>query len=193
MQNTPIEIQSKELLSDNRFKLYKVTYESLQNNGERESQTEEVYDAGNGATVLLYNPTKSTVILTRQFRLPAFFNGDKTGMLLETCAGLLDDDTPEDCARKEAREETGYHINEVKKVFECYMSPGSVSEMVHFFVAEYTDDMKVSKGGGLDQEHENIEVLEMDFDTACNMIGTGEIKDGKAIMLLQYAKIGGLV
>ncbi len=193
MKNDTIKIKSKELLSDNWYKLYKLTYEFEQKNGTLETHTREVYDRGNGATILLYNRKKRTVILTSQFRLPTFINGNTSGMLIEACAGLLDKDNPEDCIRKETQEETGYKISEVKKIFESYMSPGSVTEILYFFVAEYDKEMKVSDGGGLEEEQENIEVLELDFEEAFGMIYTGEIRDAKTIMLLQYAKIHELV
>ena len=152
----------------------------------------ETYDRGNGATILLYSPLKKTVVLTRQFRFPAFVN-EHDGMLIETCAGLLDQDDPHTCIRKETQEETGYRIENVRKVFEAFMSPGSVTERLHFFVGEYSDQDKVSEGGGLEAEGEEIEVLELPLDEALAMIDTGEIKDGKTIMLLQYAKLQGLM
>jgi nudix-type nucleoside diphosphatase (YffH/AdpP family) len=137
----------------------------------------------------LYNRAAATVILTRQFRLPTFINGNPDGMLIEACAGLLDKDNPEDCIRRETEEETGYKITDVRKVFEAYMSPGSVTEILYFFVAEYTKDMKVTDGGGVAHEQENIEVLEIPFEKALGMMETGEIKDGKTIMLLQYLQL----
>jgi len=191
--NKRIKIKETELLSDNWYVLNKVTYEYQNKNEEWETHTRETYDRGNGATILLYNKKQKTVILTRQFRLPTFVNGNESGMLIETCAGLLDKDNPEDCIKKETEEETGYKVTKVKKIFESYMSPGSVTEILYFFVAAYEKDMKVSEGGGLQEEQENIEVLEIDFDEAFNMIYTGEIKDGKTIMLLQYAKIHNLI
>ncbi|MFK7933427.1 MAG: GDP-mannose pyrophosphatase NudK [Saprospiraceae bacterium] len=193
MQNANIKIQKTEILSDNWYTLNKVTYDYQKKNGEWETHDREAYDRGNGATILLYNRTKKTVILTRQFRLPTYINGNETGMLIEACAGLLDKDNAEDCIKKETEEETGYRITNVQKIFESYMSPGSVTEILYFFVAEYDQNMKVSEGGGLAEEQENIEVLELDFDQAFSMIQTGEIKDGKTIMLLQYAKINGLI
>ncbi len=193
MSNDRVKIQHTELLSDNWYTLKKVTYKYLQDDGKWVTHAREAYDRGNGATILLYNPGSRRVILTRQFRLPTFLNGNETGMLIEACAGLLDKDNAEDCIRKETEEETGYKISKVQKVFESYMSPGSVTEILYFFVAEYDHNMKVSEGGGLQHEQENIEVLELDFDEAYNMIHTGEIRDGKTIMLLQYAKIQNLV
>lgn len=193
MKNDRIQIQKTEVLSDNWYTLNKVTYSYQKQNGEWETHSREAYDRGNGATILLYNKKSRTVILTRQFRLPTYVNGNDSGMLIEACAGLLDKDKPEDCIRKETEEETGYRISKVEKVFESYMSPGSVTEILYFFVAAYDKEMKVSEGGGLEEEQENIEVLELPFEEAYNMIQTGEIKDGKTIMLLQYAKIHELV
>ncbi|MEW7290850.1 GDP-mannose pyrophosphatase NudK [Aquimarina sp. 2304DJ70-9] len=193
MKNDTIKITKKEILSDNWYTLHKVTYEYLKKNGTWEIHTREAYDRGNGAVILLYNPISKKIILTRQFRLPTYINGNETGMMIEACAGLLDQDNPEDCIRKETEEETGYRISKVEKVFESYMSPGSVTEILYFFIAEYTEDMKVSEGGGIVEEQENIEVLELDFDNALNMMYTGEIKDAKTIMLLQYAIINDLL
>lgn len=138
---------------------------------------------------MLYNTVSRTIILTRQFRLPTYINGNETGMLIEACAGLLDQDNPEDCIRRETEEETGYKISKVEKIFEAYMSPGSVTEILHFFIAEYSNDMKITDGGGLEEEGENIEVLELSFNDALSMIDTGEIKDAKTIMLLQHLRI----
>ena len=138
-----------------------------------------------------YSQSKK-VILTRQFRLPTYLNGNKGGMLIETCAGLLDQDSPEVCVVKEAEEETGYKISNPEKVFEAYSSPGSLTELMHFFIAEYTDERKVSEGGGLDEEKEFIEVLEYPFEDAYKMIFSGEIKDTKTLLLLQHLKIKGV-
>jgi GDP-mannose pyrophosphatase NudK len=184
-----IKIVKEELLSDNWYTLKKYTYEIVKQDGIRQIQTREVYDRGNGAVILLYNQEFKTVILTRQFRLPSFINGNKKGALIEACAGLLDKDNPEEAIKRETEEETGYRIKEVKKIFESYMSPGSVSEILYFFIAEYTPSMKVHAGGGIEHEQEDIEVLEMPFNEAFAMIGTGEIRDAKTIMLLQYIKI----
>ncbi|MBD1384718.1 GDP-mannose pyrophosphatase NudK [Mucilaginibacter rigui] len=181
------------VLSDNWYTLRKVTYELLARDGKWQAQSREAYDRGNGATILLYNKANQTVILTRQFRMPTYLNGNADGYLIETCAGLLDKDNPEDCIRKETEEETGYKITSVQKAFEAYMSPGSVTEILYFFTAEYTKDMKVSDGGGLEEETEHIEVLELPFTKALEMVKTGEIKDAKTMLLLQYAQINGLV
>lgn len=187
-----VRILNTEVLSDNWYVLKKIQYEILEKNGSWKKQEREAYDRGNGATILLYNKLQQTVILTRQFRLPSFINGNENGMLIETCAGLLDQDNPEDCIRRETEEETGYQITDVKKVFEAYMSPGSVTEILYFFIAAYNKDMKVSDGGGVAEEQENIEVLELPFSAALDMIECGEIKDGKTIMLLQYAALNQL-
>ncbi|WP_029283403.1 GDP-mannose pyrophosphatase NudK [Pedobacter sp. R20-19] len=193
MNNENIKIISTELLSDNWYTLNKVTFQYHKKDGSIETQSRETYDRGNGATILLYNKQAKTVILTRQFRLPTYVNGNESGMLIETCAGLLDQDNAETAIKRETEEETGYKITDVKKVFEAYMSPGSVTEILYFFVAEYSKDMKVSDGGGHHEEQENIEVLEMSFNDAVNKIKTGEIKDGKTIMLLQYAQLNHLL
>ena len=188
-----VKIKTTEVLSDNWYVLNKVTYDIQQSNGTWETQVREAYDRGNGATILLYNKEQQTVVLTKQFRLPTYINGNESGMMVEACAGLLDKDNPEDCIRKETEEETGYRIRKVEKIFEAYMSPGSVTEILYFFVAEYDKDMKVSEGGGLADEQENIEVLELKFTEALDMMTTGEIKDAKTIMLLQYAQIYNLL
>lgn len=190
---TDIKITEEKLLSDNWYILKKITYTYRKPNGETQTQTREVYDRGNGAVILLYNREKGTVILTRQFRLPSFVNGNADGMLIEACAGLLDQDNPEDCIRRETEEETGYRISEVRKVFEAYMSPGSVTELLHFFVAAYAPNMKINAGGGVEGEEENIEVLEISLQQALDMIGAGAIRDAKTIMLLQYAKLNHLL
>ncbi|HKK11368.1 MAG TPA: GDP-mannose pyrophosphatase NudK [Flavobacteriaceae bacterium] len=191
--NNPIKIIETKLLSDNWGILTKVTYDYRKKNGEKETHIREIYDRGNGAAILLYNKKNRTVILTRQFRLPTFLNGNSDGRLIEACAGLLDGDSPEDCAKKEALEETGYQVTKVRKIFESYMTPGADTEILHFFVGEYNKNMKVSEGGGLDEEQEHIEVLDLDFDEAFDMIESGEIRDAKTIMLLQYVKIHRLV
>lgn len=188
-----VKILHTEILSDNWYVLKKVTYEYVKKNGEKQVQSRESYDRGNGATILLYNKKQSTVILTRQFRLPTFVNGNETGMMIEACAGLLDKDNAEDCIRRETEEETGYRISDVKKIFEAYMSPGSVTEILHFFIAEYQREMKVTEGGGVEHEEENIEVLELGIDEAIKMLEGGEIRDAKTIMLLQYIKLNGIL
>lgn len=188
-----IRILESKVLSDNWYILTKITYEYTKKDGTKHIQSRETYNRGNGAVILLYNTRQKTVILTKQFRIPTYINGNKTGMLIEACAGLLDKDNAEDCIRRETEEETGYKITEVRKIFEAYMSPGSVTEILHFFIAEYTKEMKVGEGGGVEQEEENIEVLELDFDNAMKMTEQGEIKDGKTIMLLQYIKLNNIL
>jgi GDP-mannose pyrophosphatase NudK len=187
-----VKILQKETLSANWYKLYKFTYSITDKQGKELIQSREAYDRGNGATILLYNKQQRTVILTRQFRLPTLVNGNESGMLIETCAGLLDLDNPEECIRRETEEETGYRVEHVRKIFDVYMSPGSVTEILYFFVGEYTPDQKVHKGGGVDED-ENIEVMETDFEKAYAMIASGEIRDAKTIILLQYAKLNNLL
>lgn len=191
--NPNVNILETKILSDNWYTLKKFTFNYLKKNGIWQTQMRESYDRGNGAAILLYNPKNKTVILTKQFRLPTYINGNDDGMMIECCAGLLDMDNPEDCIRKEVLEETGYKINTVTKVFEAYMSPGAVTEILHYFVGEYSSSMKMEEGGGLDHEQEDIEVLELSFEEAYNMFLTGAIKDAKTILLLQYAKIHNLV
>jgi nudix-type nucleoside diphosphatase (YffH/AdpP family) len=193
MINDNVEIIKTEILANNWYKLRKITFNYRKKDGTVETQVREAYDRGNGASILLYNKPNNTILLTRQFRMPTYLNGNKTGMLIETCAGLLDKDNPEDAIKRETEEETGYKVTSVRKVFEAYMSPGSVMELLYFFVAEYNKEMKVSEGGGHEGEQENIEVLEIDFDKAMNMLTTGEIRDAKTIMLLQYARLQGLM
>ncbi|WEK18691.1 MAG: GDP-mannose pyrophosphatase NudK [Candidatus Pedobacter colombiensis] len=188
-----VNITNTEILSDNWYTLRKISFEITGTDGVKSIQEREAYDRGNGATILLYNKIQKTIVLTRQFRMPTFVNGNETGYLIECCAGLLDKDNPEDCIKKETEEETGFRISTVEKIFEAYMSPGSVTELVYFFVAEYSNEMKVNEGGGLKEENEHIEVLELPFEKAIDMIRMGEIKDGKTIMLLQYASINNLV
>lgn len=189
MNDPKITIQKTELLSDNWYILNKVTFDYQKPDNSTITQQREVYDRGNGAAILLYNTTSKTIILTRQFRIPTYLNGNKSGMMIEVCAGLLDQDEPEQCIIRETEEETGYRISKVKKIMETYMSPGAITEILYLFVGEYDASMKVSEGGGLEYEQENIEVIEMPFDQAYTMIETGELKDAKTIMLLQYAKI----
>ncbi|WP_113625434.1 GDP-mannose pyrophosphatase NudK [Pectobacterium peruviense] len=187
--SSPIDIVEKKLLSDNWYILNKYTFDLKRNNGGVVRQVREVYDRGDGATILLYNLAKGTVILTRQFRIPTYVNGNENGMLLEACAGLLDDHSPEECIRNESIEETGYAVGNVEKLFDAYMSPGSVTERLHFFAAEYDESLRDNAGGGV--EDEDIEVLELPFSEAVEMMNDGRIKDGKTIMLLQHAIIRG--
>ena len=185
--NPAVEVLKTEVLSDNWYVLRKVTFRLQKRDGSWETQSREAYDRGNGATILPYNLARRTVILTRQFRLPTFVNGNESGMLIETCAGLLDKENPAACITRELREETGFEIQNVQKVMEAYMSPGSVTEIVYFFVAEYTPAQQASAGGGV--EEEDIEVMELTIDEATAKVASGEIRDGKTIMLLQYAAL----
>ncbi len=190
--NDRIRIRKVETLSDDWYVLKKTTFDFRRGDGSWQTVCRETYDRGNGATVLLYNKTRRTVVLTRQFRYPAYVNG-YDGLLIEACAGLLDERDPETAIKTEIEEETGFHIGTVQKVFEAFMSPGSVTEKLFFFVAEYDPASKTGIGGGLEEDGEDIGVLEIDFDTALNMITNGEIVDGKTIMLLQYAHLNNLM
>ena len=165
----------------------------MMKNGVWVNQMREVYDRGDGAGILLFNKEKKTIILTKQFRMPTYLNDNEDGMLLEIAAGMLDKDNPEACIIRETEEETGYRLKEVKKVYEAYSSPGVMTEKMHFFIGEYTDAMKVSEGGGVESEHEDIEVLEIPFKYALNMLYKGEIHDTRTIVLLQYAVIHNLL
>jgi GDP-mannose pyrophosphatase NudK len=193
MYNPKIEILQTDLLSDNWYLLNKITFKYYKEDQTVETHIREVYDRGNGAGILLYNKIQKTVILIRQFRLPSYLNGNETGMMIEVCAGLLDKDNPEQCIIREVEEETGYRVETVHKVFETYVCPGAVTEILHLFIGEYNPSMKVSQGGGIASEQENIEVLEVPFVEAIAMIERGEIRDSKTIMLLQYAQINNLV
>jgi nudix-type nucleoside diphosphatase (YffH/AdpP family) len=183
-----VRIKSVETLSNDWYVLKKTTFELLRRDGSWQQQSRETYDRGNGATILLYNLDRRTVVLTRQFRFPAYVNGH-SGMLIEAAAGLLDQASPEDRIRAEAEEETGYRVSQVRKIFEAFMSPGSVTERLYFFVAEYGSGSRATLGGGNHEEGEDIEVLELSIDDAMTAIEAGEIQDGKTIMLLQYAFI----
>ncbi|MEO3991780.1 GDP-mannose pyrophosphatase NudK [Pseudocitrobacter cyperus] len=186
-----IEVIKDKVLSENYFILRNITYDLTRKNGDVIRHKREVYDRGNGATILLYNSRKKTVVLVRQFRVATWVNGNETGRLIETCAGLLDDDEPEVCVRKEAIEETGYQVGKVRKLFQLYMSPGGVTELIHFFIGEYDDSQRRNAGGGV--EDEDIEVLEIPFTEAQAMVNRGEICDGKTVILLQYLQNSGLM
>jgi GDP-mannose pyrophosphatase NudK len=190
---TRIRNLREKLLSDNWYILKKWTFDYQMNDGNWSEQSREVYDRGNGATILLINRGNKKVILTRQFRIPTYLNGNSDGMLIETCAGLLDGDSPEECVRRESEEETGFTVQNVRKLFEAYMSPGAVTEIVHFFVGDYDHSSKEGPGGGLHTEQEEIEVLEISFDEAKSWLQDGTIKDGKTIMLLQHAILNRLI
>jgi GDP-mannose pyrophosphatase NudK len=189
MNNKNIKIKEQKVLSNNWYILNKITFDYLNKNGEWIEQSREAYDRGNGAVILLYNTTKQTVILTKQFRMPTYLNGNSDGMLIEACAGLLDLDDPKTAILRETEEETGFVLSHVEKVFEAYMSPGSVTELLYFFIGEYNNNTQKLEGGGIDNE--DIDVLEINFDSALNMVKVGEIKDGKTIMLLQYLRLNG--
>jgi nudix-type nucleoside diphosphatase (YffH/AdpP family) len=186
-----VRVKSVTVLAHDWHLLKKTVLDYRRTDGSWSSLSRETYDRGNGATILLYDRTRGTVVLVRQFRYPAFVN-NHDGMLIETPAGLLDGKDAEAAIRREAEEETGFCIGEVRKAFEVFMSPGSVTERVAFFVAEYVSEDRVSEGGGLVSDGEDIEVLEIAFEDALNMVKTGEIMDGKTIMLLQYAQLEGL-
>lgn len=183
-----VRVHSVEVLSKDWYLLKKTTFDFLRRDGTWQRLSRETYDRGNGATILLYNRERRTVILTRQFRYPAFVNG-YSDLLIEAPAGLLDERSAEECIRGEAMEETGYVVHDVRKIFEAFMSPGSVTEKLAFFVAEYDAAAKQDSGGGVAAEGEDIQVFELELDDALSRIATGEILDGKTIMLLQYAAL----
>ena len=181
-----IRVKNVRLLSDNHYTLKTTSLEWRRADGEWQTQHRETYDRGNGATLLPYNLARRTVMLVKQFRYPAYVNGCDD-LLIEAAAGLLDNESPEKRIRAEAEEEIGYRLRDIRKIFEAYMSPGSVTEKLHFFIGEYRPDMKISDGGGNPDEGEDIEVLELAIDEALAMISDGRIMDAKTIMLLQYA------
>jgi len=183
-----IRVKNVRVLSENHYTLKSTAFEWRRASGEWQTQTREVLDRGNGAALLPYHLTQRTVVLVRQFRYPAYVNG-YDDLLIEAVAGLLDDESPEVRIRAEAEEEIGYRLGEVRKIFEAFMSPGAVTEKLHFFVAEYEPTMKIGSGGGIASEGEEIEVLELPIDQALTMIGDGRIVDAKTIMLLQYAAL----
>jgi nudix-type nucleoside diphosphatase (YffH/AdpP family) len=183
-----VRVREERLLSNNWYVLKTTTFDFQRRNGEWQTQYRETYDRGNGAAILLYNLERRSVVLTRQFRYPAFVNGHDD-LLIEVPAGLLDDASPEERIRAEAEEEAGFRVGSVRKVFESFMSPGSVTERLHLFVAEYSARDRVGAGGGLEEEGEDIEVFELDIDEAMRQIASGKIIDAKTIMLLQYAAL----
>jgi nudix-type nucleoside diphosphatase (YffH/AdpP family) len=193
MQSNRVRNVNIEMLSNFWGRLKKVTYDYFTQAGFWQTQVREIYDKGDGAAILLYNQARKTVVLIRQFRAPALYNGHPSGLLIETCAGLLEAQNPEECIKKEAQEETGYQIQKVQPLFSAYMTPGAVTENLHFFLGEYTNAMKIHAGGGLAHEQEEIEVLEIDFESALAMIETGEICDAKTIILLQHIRIKGIM
>ena len=183
-----IRVKDVRLLSDNHYILKTTTFEWRRDDGTWQTQHRETYDRGNGATLLPYNLAHRTVVLVRQFRYPAYVNG-YDDLLIEAAAGLLDDASPEERIRAEAEEEIGYRLHDVRHVFEAFMSPGAVTEKLHFFVAEYEPSMKIGSGGGIADEGEEIGVLEVSIDEALAMIADGRIVDAKTIMLLQHAAL----
>jgi GDP-mannose pyrophosphatase NudK len=185
-----IRIRDVTVLSDDWYLLKKTTFDFRRSDGRWQTVSRETYDRGNGAVVLLINSEKQTLVLTRQFRFPAFVNGLADGMLLEACAGLLDTDDPEEAIRREVEEETGFRIGPLRKLCELYMSPGSVTEKLFFFVAEYHNESRVSSGGGDHSEGEDIEIVELTFDQAFAMVAKGEILDAKTLILLQQLIVG---
>ncbi|WP_432700467.1 GDP-mannose pyrophosphatase [Kluyvera cryocrescens] len=187
-----VRIIENQTLANDWYLLKKYTFDLQRRNGQWQRQSREVYDRGNGATLLLYNRDARTVILTRQFRFPTYINGHN-GYLIETAAGLLDNMAAEQRIKAEAEEETGYQISHVEKVFEAFMSPGSVTEKLHFFIAEYSPENRVSAGGGIEAEGEDIEVLEMPIADALAAIDNGLIIDGKTIMLLYHMVVKGIL
>jgi nudix-type nucleoside diphosphatase (YffH/AdpP family) len=189
--NPDVVVRDVELLAAAWHVLRRTTIERRRNDGEWVTEQRETYDRGNGATLLPYDPERRTVLLTRQFRYPVYVNGHPDGMLLEAAAGLLDDDSPEDAVRREVEEELGITVGEVEHVFDVFMSPGSVTERLHFYAAPYRPADRTSEGGGLEEEGEDIEVVELAFDEALDMIDDGRIADAKTIMLLQWAALGG--
>lgn len=192
MKNGSVKNIEKRVLSDDWYTLNKYNFEYQKEDGTWELQNRESYDCGDGAAILLYNKNQKTVILTKQFRMPTFVNGNEDGMMVEVCAGLLDGLSPEECIKKETLEETGYRVKEVQQVMVTYMCPGSVTQKLYLFLAEYTPQMKETRGGGALTETENIEVLEYSFKDALDMIASGAIKDAKSVMLLQHAALVGL-
>ncbi len=189
--NPRVRVTDVRLLSDNWYRLHTTTFDYLGDDGVWTTQSRETYDRGNGATILLYDAARRTVLLTSQFRYPVYVNGHPDGMLLETAAGLLDDDEPETAIRREAIEETGHEIGAVTHVFDAFMGPGSVTERLHFYAAPYDASTRRSAGGGLADEGEHITVVELPIDEALRMVDDGRIVDAKTIMLLQWSVLRG--
>lgn len=189
--NPRVRVTDVRLLSDNWYRLHTTTFDYLGDDGVWTTQSRETYDRGNGATILLYDAARRTVLLTSQFRYTVYVNGHPDGMLLETAAGLLDDDEPETAIRREAIEETGHEIGAVTHVFDAFMSPGSVTERLHFYAAPYDASTRRSAGGGLADEGEHITVVELPIDEALRMVDDGRIVDAKTIMLLQWSVLRG--
>jgi nudix-type nucleoside diphosphatase (YffH/AdpP family) len=190
-RNPQVRVVDVELVGSGWHVLRRTTFDYRHRDGSVTREQRETYDRGNGATILLYDADRRTVLLTRQFRYPVYVNDHPDGMLIETAAGLLDDDSPEDAIRREAAEETGVQVGELQHVFDVFMSPGSVTERLHFYAAPYSPESRAGAGGGLAEEGEDIDVLEMPFDDALGMIADGRIADAKTILLLQWAALRG--
>lgn len=190
-RNPRVRVVDVELVGSGWHVLRRTTFDYRHGDGTVTREQRETYDRGNGATILLYDADRRTVLLTRQFRYPVYVNDHPDGMLVETAAGLLDDDSPEDAIRREAAEETGVEVGELQHVFDVYMSPGSVTERLHFYAAPYSPENRLGAGGGLAEEGEDIDVLELPFDGCLDMIADGRIADAKTILLLQWAALRG--
>lgn len=188
-RNPDVVVRDVEVVSDGWHVLRRTTLDVRRRDGRWDRQQRETYDRGNGATVLPYDAERRTVLLTRQFRWPAYVNGHPDGMLIEAAAGLLDEDDPETAVRREAAEELGIRLGDLVHVADVFMSPGSVTERVHFYVGAYTPADRVEAGGGVEDEGEDIEVLELPLDEALAMVEDGRIADGKTIMLLQWVAL----
>ncbi|MEU4557974.1 NUDIX domain-containing protein [Actinoplanes sp. NPDC023936] len=191
--NPDVVVRDVELLATAWHVLRRTTYDYRRRDGTWSREQRETYDRGDGACVLLYDPQRRTVLLTRQFRYPVYVNGHPDGMFVEAAAGLLDGDDPAAAIRREASEELGVEVGELEPVFAVWMSPGSVTERVHCFAAPYSAASRVGAGGGLAEDGEDIEVVELPFDKALDQIATGEIADAKTIMLVQWAALRGLL
>lgn len=189
-----VRITNEKILSDEHYVLKRIDFDIQNKKGEWKSQKREVFSQGNAVTVLLYNPAEKTVLLAQQFRMPTYVNGNSSGMLIEVPAGMLEkDERPEDAIVREIKEETGYEVSKVEKVLEAYSSAGSLTEKIYYYIAAYSKDQKVSEGGGLEEEGEELDVMEIPFAQALKMIESREIQDAKTIILLQYAALKGLV
>ena len=186
-----ITIRNKQTLSDEKYPLTKVSFSREKEKGGTQEKDTLVYDPGDAVTILLYNKGLKTVLLTKQFRMPTYLNGNPTGMVLETCAGKIERESPEEAIKREVEEELGYRTGEVQKLFQVYMSPGIMTEIVHFYTAPYEAADKVSEGGGLEEEQEDVQTVELDFDQALSMMHDGRIQDAKTVLLLLYAQVQG--
>lgn len=185
-----VKILETDVLSDKKYVLKNIQFEYLSKDGTWKKNSREVFDHGNAASALLYSKQKKTVLLVQQFRIATYVNGNKEGMLIETCAGLLEEnEPPEETMKREIEEETGYSIKDLKKVTEVYSSAGSLTELLHLYVAEYSPEQRINEGGGLKEEGEELDILEIPFDKALAMVESGEIKDAKTVILLQYAQL----